>query len=191
MEGSFFGSSTGFNSWPFIILIYIYDPPLILERHSFPVVFADDTSVVIKVTNSTNFFKNSIEIFSKLNKWLSANLLSLNYDKTNFLQFRTINSLSLDVIFEYNKSIDTKLDTKFIGITVDSTLQWKAHIDSLLIKLNAACYALRTLKSIVSQQVLVVVYFAYFHSIMSYGIIFWGSSPHCINIFRLQKTSKC
>jgi hypothetical protein len=92
------------------------------------------------------------------------------------------------VIFEYNnKSIDTKLDIKFLGIIVDSTLQWKAHIDSLLIKLNAACYAIRTLKTIVSQQVLVIVYFAYFHSIMSHGIIFLGVSPHSINIFRLQK----
>jgi hypothetical protein len=32
-----------------------------------------------------------------------------------------------------------------------------------------------------------MVYFAYSHSIMSYGIIFWGASPHSINIFRLQK----
>jgi hypothetical protein len=81
----------------------------------------------------------------------------------------------MDVIFEYNnKSIDTRLDNKFLGIIVDSTLQWKAHIDSLLIKLNAACYALRTLKMIVSKHVLVMVYFAYFHSIMSYGKIFLG-----------------
>jgi hypothetical protein len=79
------------------------------------------------------------------------------------------------VIFDYNnKLIDTKLDTKFLGIIVDSTLQWEAHIDSVLIELNAACYALRTLKPIVSQQVLVMVYFAYFHSIVSYDIIFLG-----------------
>jgi hypothetical protein len=85
---------------------------------------------------------------------VSANLLLLNYDKTNFLQFRTKNSFSIDVIFEYNnKSIDTKLDTKFLGIIVDSTLQWKAHIDSLLIKLIAACYALRTLKPIVTTSI--------------------------------------
>jgi len=66
---------------------------------------------------------------------------------------------------------------------MDSTLQWEAHIDSLLMKINAACYAWRTLKPIMSQQVLVMVYISYFHSIMSYGIIFWGASPHSINIF--------
>jgi hypothetical protein len=137
---------------PLLFLIYINDLPLILERHSFPVLFTDDISVFITNTNSTNFLNISREIFSKLNKWFSANLLSLNYDETNFLQFRTKNLFSIDVIFEYNnKSIDTKLDTKFLGIIVDSTLQWKAHINSLLIKLNAACYALRTLKPIVSQ----------------------------------------
>ena len=27
----------------------------------------------------------------------------------------------------------------------------------------------------------------YLHSIMSYGIIFWGASPHSINIFNIKK----
>lgn len=32
-----------------------------------------------------------------------------------------------------------------------------------------------------------MIYFAYFHSIMSYGLIFWGNSHHSMRIFRLQK----
>ena len=32
-----------------------------------------------------------------------------------------------------------------------------------------------------------MVYFAYFHSVMRYGIIFWGNSSHREKIFRLQK----
>lgn len=32
-----------------------------------------------------------------------------------------------------------------------------------------------------------MVYFSYFHSIMTYGIIFWGNSRHSNVIFRLQK----
>jgi hypothetical protein len=32
-----------------------------------------------------------------------------------------------------------------------------------------------------------VIYFSYFHSIMSYGIIFWGNSSISNNIFRLQE----
>jgi hypothetical protein len=35
--------------------------------------------------------------------------------------------------------------------------------------------------------VLAVVYYSYFHSIMTYGLLFWGNSPDSITIFRLQK----
>jgi hypothetical protein len=32
-----------------------------------------------------------------------------------------------------------------------------------------------------------MIYFLYFHSVMTYGIIFWGNSPQSIHVFRLQK----
>jgi hypothetical protein len=39
-----------------------------------------------------------------------------------------------------------------------------------------------------SQETLrMVYYFAYVHSIMSYGIIFWGNQPHSEKIFKIQK----
>ena len=31
------------------------------------------------------------------------------------------------------------------------------------------------------------IYFSYFHSILSYGIIFWGNSSYSSNIFKIQK----
>ena len=31
------------------------------------------------------------------------------------------------------------------------------------------------------------IYFSYFHSILSYGIIFWGNSAYSSNIFKIQK----
>jgi hypothetical protein len=66
-------------------------------------------------------------------------------------------------------------------------LHWKSHVDQLISKLSTDCYAIRTIKPIMSQDTLVMVYCAYFHSIMSYGIIFGGNSSCNINVFRLQK----
>jgi hypothetical protein len=32
-----------------------------------------------------------------------------------------------------------------------------------------------------------MIYFAYIHSIMTYGIIFWGNSSYTIKLFRIKK----
>jgi len=77
--------------------------------------------------------------------------------------------------------------TKFLGLTLDSTLSWKPHIDQLISKLNSACYVIRSLKSIISLENLRTIYFSSVHLIISYGIIFWGNSTYSNTIFKLQK----
>ena len=46
---------------------------------------------------------------------------------------------------------------------------------------------IRTIKSFMSTDTLIMVYKAYFHSLMSYGLIFWGNSSFRTKIFCLQK----
>jgi hypothetical protein len=38
-----------------------------------------------------------------------------------------------------------------------------------------------------SQETLKMVYYAYSHSTVNYGLIFWGNSSHSVNIFKIQK----
>jgi len=75
----------------------------------------------------------------------------------------------------------------FLGLTLDSTLSWKTHIDQLSSKLNSACYIIRSPISLISTKNLRTIYFSYVHSIIAYGIIFWGNLPYSNNIFNLQK----
>jgi hypothetical protein len=115
-------------------------------------------------------------------------LLSLNFNKTHYLQFKTTNSSTIEIDISYNnKHIVNNLNSQFLGITVDSSLSWKNHIDGLMVKLSKACYAVRSLRPFVSQESLRMIYVSYFHAVMSYGIIFWGNSSHSGNIFKLQK----
>ena len=46
-------------------------------------------------------------------------------------------------------------------------MDWRVHIDYLTPKLSLACYAVRTLKQIMSQKTLIMIYYAYFHSLMT------------------------
>ena len=78
-------------------------------------------------------------------------------------------------------------DFKFLGVTIDHKLTWEVHVDALSKKLSRCLYSLRTLKKNVSQDVLLTTYHAYFSSLMTYGIMFWGNSSAAIKIFRLQK----
>jgi hypothetical protein len=53
-------------------------------------------------------------------------------------------------------------------------------------KLNKACYIARAITPL-SLNSLKIIYHAYFHSVITYGLIFWGTSPYSTDIFKLQK----
>ena len=70
---------------------------------------------------------------------------------------------------------------------MNNTLSWNNHIDLLMKKLSTACCISRNVKTYMSSLSLKVIYYAFFHSAMSYGIIFWGNLSHSSVIFRIQK----
>ena len=86
-----------------------------------------------------------------------------------------------------NKTIANICNTKFLGLTLDNTLSWKTHIDTIIPKVHSASFVMRAVKSFLSQDSLMMVYYSYFHSIMTYGLIFWGNSHYSNIIFRLEK----
>jgi hypothetical protein len=69
---------------------------------------------------------------------------------------------------------------------IDDKLSWHCHIDQIIPKLNKASYLIR-LKLLLSFESLKMVYFSLVHSIISYGIIFWGISTYSEIIFKIQK----
>jgi hypothetical protein len=85
-----------------------------------------------------------------------------------------------------DKTIEEAVNLKF-GMQFDNHLNWKNDIDQIIPKLGAACYIVRQIYYICNNYTLRSIYFAYFHSIMSYGIIFWGNSSNGRKIFTLQK----
>jgi hypothetical protein len=73
---------------------------------------------------------------------------------------------------------------------IDSTTSWSDQIVALTSKLNKACYAIRAVKICMPLDVLRTIYFSYVHSVISYGIIFWGNSHLSATIFKIQKKDK-
>ena len=173
---------------PQLTLIYINDLPKFVNEKSVPILFADDTSILVSHPNPTEFCNVINTVFQILSDFFQNNLLSLNLDKTHFIRFVTKNKN----LIELNSKFDNKLPpitstTNFLGLTVNCSLTWTNHIDCLATKLSKTCYLIRNIKPYLSISTLRMVYHSLFHSIMSFGLIFWGNSPHSPIIFKMQK----
>jgi hypothetical protein len=62
----------------------------------------------------------------------------------------------------------------FLAKKIDSNLNLEAHVQCIMPKLSSACFAVRAVTSLMNTETLKLVCSAYFHSIMSYRLIFWG-----------------
>jgi hypothetical protein len=77
-----------------------------------------------------------------------------------------------------NSNISGTMYNKFLGLTIQYDLAWNKHIEEICKKLNLAIFMIRNIKPLVSIDTMKIIYHACFHSIMAYGIMFWGNSTH-------------
>jgi hypothetical protein len=63
-------------------ILYISDLPPTINTLTEPIIFADDTSVIISNKNVDDFCATSNIVLSHMSKWFTANKLALNQDKT-------------------------------------------------------------------------------------------------------------
>jgi hypothetical protein len=66
--------------------------PNILKGKSIPILFADDTSIIVKNPNCIEYENELTLLLKTIIEWFKTNLLTLNLDKTCFVQFSTKNS---------------------------------------------------------------------------------------------------
>jgi hypothetical protein len=65
-----------------------------------------------------------------------------------------------------SKLITISNQTKFLGLTINSTLTWDKHVDEITRKLNSLCY-IRNIRPYMSLSTLKMVYYSFFHSVMT------------------------
>ena len=140
---------------PLMFLIYINDLPITLNKIATSVIFADDTSVIITNNNRTDFENALQQTMIEMSSLFRSNFLTLNYEKTCFLQFLTTHKHEIQKqIVNVNSKITNTTSTRFLGLKIDSTLTWREHITELTPKINEACYAIRTLMFLRSPEIL-------------------------------------
>ena len=112
-----------------------------------PVLYADDTSLMITNCDSQMFEGDLNATILKLNKFFNSNLLLFNLEESYFLNSWTKLEFNRHTQTAWNRQISDIGSIKFLGIVIDSYLSWHSHIDQLIPKLNKASYVIRALKS--------------------------------------------
>jgi hypothetical protein len=82
---------------PLFFLFHINDLPGIITGISQPILFSDDTSILISKPSPTEFINDINKVFGNINDWFKINLLSLNFDKTYYIQFLTKNNQEINI----------------------------------------------------------------------------------------------
>lgn len=173
---------------PLLFLVYINDLSSVTLPDAKFVLFADDTNIAISSKSNLDVEIAANQIFCDINKWFVANSLSLNFEKTHYMQFRTCKRFPSSICITYEDMQIEEVDSvKFLGLQLDHKFSWEGHTTELLKSLNKSIFAMRMMSDIGDIKIKKLAYFAYFHSIMSYGIIFWGNSSNQPKVFRVQK----
>ena len=106
-----YGVPQGSILGPLLFIMYINDLPQTIVISVNPVIFADDTSMIVTTSDPNKFVNNINRNIVNINKWFKSNLLSLNIDKTCFLQFHVKSNhiMTFKSVMKINKLVRVKL----------------------------------------------------------------------------------
>jgi hypothetical protein len=116
------GVPQGSTLGPLLFLIYVNDLPKTVNEKTMPILFADDTSIILKSSNLKDFQNNMAMTFKCVNQWFKINLLSINADKTHYTQFKTKNKPTCVINTVCNGNpITTLPKIQFLGIYIQDS----------------------------------------------------------------------
>jgi hypothetical protein len=90
--------------------------------------------------------------------------------------------------FPQSKEIIEVTNIKFLELGQDKHTEGETHIEKKKTKKGSiVCYAIISVYSFSDNTKLKIIYFAYFHSIMEYGTIFWASTSDSMEVFSCKR----
>ena len=110
--------------------------------------FADDTTLLLSCKDF-NHLKRTLESESeKVIDWLSANKLIINLKKTSSMLFSYKRGNPKFELTVKSVLLENKTEVKFLGVNIDSKLNWKSHISLICSKVSKSIAILKLLRYI-------------------------------------------
>ena len=158
-------------------------------------MYADGTSLCYQSHDLTRLNQAKNNDLQKLDTWLQGNKLSLNIAKTHSMLIST--KQKQNILKCQNKDLDLKIlenevevevvkKTKYLGVQIDSSLDWKEQIKAVSNKVPRAVGFLRHAKSFLPKETLQTLYKGIVEPHLRYCCSFWGCAG-LTEINQLQK----
>lgn len=163
--------------------------PVVLKGGGFQ--FTDDTVLYCTSDDCSHIELQMNRNLKKLESWCIANRLTINSKKTKFVLFdkpRSANlkaNLSLLISGDRLSGVDTY---DYLGIMLDSTLTFRAHIDKIIAGCNQRIFSLAKIRKYVPLHVAVLIYKAVVMSKLNYGgmLCLGAAKSHLARLQKLQ-----
>ena len=181
-----YGTLQGSCLGPLLFLIFINDLP-INNQNGTSILFADDTTLLHSHCD-INILKCIVEEdLNRLMDWFMANKLTLNLSKIEIVLFSPQNKQQ-ELSFQIGThTLSTTGCVRFLGMWLDSKLQWRKHISTLLIKLKQNTNILKCCNKFLDKYTKKQIYHAHIISHVSYGLLFCGNTIDAATHKKIQR----
>ena len=156
------GVPQGTNLAPLLFLLYINDLPNCLEMTNAS-MFADDTSLSCNGVSSADIEGKLNHDLEKVHAWLTANKLTLNSNKSEYMiigsrqKLNSIDATTTNISIA-GEQITRVKSTESLGIIIDEQLKWHEHNNKQCKTISARIGMLRRSRDFVTQDVLITMY---------------------------------
>ena len=143
-----------------------------------PRLFVDDTCLMVSEKSISLLEQSCNSELHRLKKWCVANKLQINPDKSVliYIPFKLNDSL-LKLNIAYNDVlVPSNNSSKYLGINIDSKLNFQPHLKMIENKLARSVGILSKVRFLFPTSTLLLLYFALIHPHLLFGIVLWGST---------------
>ena len=150
---------------PLLFLLHVNDIQYSSDKFNF-YLFADDTNILYgdKDVKSLETLVNCE--LHKVCNWPTANRLTLNINKSNYVIFRPYQKRLIlkpkiviyDNVLSKSIHLECKDYVKYLGVLIDCSLSWKFHIEHVVVKISRLVGIIAKLRHFVPRNTLLRIY---------------------------------
>jgi hypothetical protein len=119
-----------------LFLIYINDIVSLDDEANF-VLYADDTSVTVVAENVLDAIIKMNQVLTKIEDWLYFNKIAINVKKCKAMILDyNVKEESKEKVLMCNQELEKVSEIKYLGVKIDSKLNFNNHADEVIVKLN-------------------------------------------------------